>query len=250
MPIPLSRRNFIRLTAAGSVLSPGVLSLAGEPARPFTIAKIAGAPRARGVAYGQQFREGVRAFLEKEVYGVFAGKPMSRPEMTRYAAECREELAGYSPEVAAELDGMAEGAGITGEEAVLLSLHEELTHAKMRAPGHCTAFAIGAPRTSGGGAFVGQTWDWMESVAGLSSMLDWKRAEGPSVLAYGFPGLPCGAGINSAGIALCWTSAALDASAARRSRGIRRKSPRRWTAWLKARASPRRKRSCFPCTKS
>ncbi len=40
-------------------------------------------------------------------------------------------------------------------------------------------------------------------------MTPWRRPEGVSVLAYGFPGMPMGAGVNSEGIALCWTSAAL-----------------------------------------
>src|SRR5262249_1707106 len=55
--------------------------------------------------------------------------------------------------------------------------------------------------------YVGQTWDWMTSVAGLSSVVLWKRPEGPDLLGYGYPGLWCGAGLNTAGIALCWTSA-------------------------------------------
>jgi hypothetical protein len=48
----------------------------------------------------------------------------------------------------------------------------------------------------------------MQSVFGLSSMLHWKRTEGPSLLSYAYPGLWVGAGLNSAGLALCWTSAA------------------------------------------
>src|SRR5262249_54523389 len=38
-----------------------------------------------------------------------------------------------------------------------------------------------------------------------SSILLWKRPEGASLLAYAYPGLWVGAGLNSAGIALCWT---------------------------------------------
>ncbi len=38
-------------------------------------------------------------------------------------------------------------------------------------------------------------------------MLLWKRTDGPSVISYSYPGLWTGAGVNSAGIALCWTSA-------------------------------------------
>jgi hypothetical protein len=49
----------------------------------------------------------------------------------------------------------------------------------------------------------------MPTVAGMSSMLEWRRDDGPSLLAYAFPGLWVGAGLNSSGLALCWTSAAL-----------------------------------------
>jgi len=49
----------------------------------------------------------------------------------------------------------------------------------------------------------------MQSVFGLSSMVLWRRKEGPSVLGYGFPGLWIGAGLNDRGLALCWTSANL-----------------------------------------
>jgi hypothetical protein len=74
---------------------------------------------------------------------------------------------------------------------------------------HCTAVAIGPPDTADSRTLVGQTWDWMESVFGLSRIIEWRREEGPSLLAYGYPGLWTGAGLNSAGIALTWTSADL-----------------------------------------
>jgi hypothetical protein len=57
----------------------------------------------------------------------------------------------------------------------------------------------------------------MQSVAGKSRVVEWRRPEGVSVLAYGFPGMPMGAGVSSEGIALCWTSAAL---------GDKKQSPR------------------------
>jgi hypothetical protein len=113
------------------------------------------------------------------------------------------------PIIADELEGMAEGTGLRIEEHVLITLHEELYHKGVLPPvSHCTAVAVAPPETKTQ-TFVGQTWDWMQSVAGMSSILSWRRAEGPSVLAYAFPGLWVGAGLNSAGIALCWTSADL-----------------------------------------
>ena len=105
---------------------------------------------------------------------------------------------------------MAEGSGLRLEEHVLLTLHEELYHRGVLPPvPHCTAVAVGKPETRDGIAYVGQTWDWMPSVAGMSTMLEWRRSDGPSVLAYAFPGLWVGAGLNANGLALCWTSADL-----------------------------------------
>lgn len=108
------------------------------------------------------------------------------------------------------LKGMAEGVGLRLEEILLSTLHEELYHRGVLPPiEHCTAIESGPPSTADGNTYVGQTWDWMTTVYGLSSMLLWKRTGGPSVLAYAYPGLWAGAGLNSAGIALTWTSAAL-----------------------------------------
>ena len=105
-----------------------------------------------------------------------------------------------------ELQGIAEGSRLSLDEAVVITLHEEVGK-KESSPKvhHCTALAAGPPDTNDGNMYVGQNWDWMRSAYGLSSMLLWKRSEGPSVLAYSYPGMWIGAGLNSSGIALCWT---------------------------------------------
>ena len=103
------------------------------------------------------------------------------------------------------MEGIAEGSGLKLEEVVLINNHEELWHRGLvPAVPHCTVFGSAPPDTKDGDTFVCQTWDWMESVYGLSSMLLWKRPEGPSLLGYAYPGLWAGAGLNSAGLALCW----------------------------------------------
>jgi hypothetical protein len=130
--------------------------------------------------------------------------------MLRYADQCRKAIRSYSTTITEELEGLAEGADLRVEEAVLITLHEELYHrGVLPSVDHCTVAAAGPPHTRDGHTYVGQTWDWMTSVFGLSSMLLWQRpaSEGPSVLSYAYPGLWCGAGLNSTGLALCWTSA-------------------------------------------
>ncbi len=176
------------------------------PEPPLTV--LAGKPRDRGRRYGQQFKDGIHAFLDKEIYQSFLQKPSPRADLLRYAGACSKVIRDYTPVIHDELEGMAEGCGLRLEELVLITLHEELYHRSVLPKiEHCTAVALGPPDTRDGHTYVGQTWDWMRSVVGLSSMLLWKRPEGPSLLAYAYPGLWVGAGLNSAGLALCWTSA-------------------------------------------
>jgi hypothetical protein len=215
-----NRRMFLRSAAgACAVLTGGGYggrihgeerTAAQKTPQPFSLKVFAGSPRERGRAYGKQFASAIDEFLQREVYKAFTDRPSSKDAMLRYAAACGAEVKKLSPALAEEVEGIAEGAGKTPEELVLMSLHEELYHkSPLPMHGHCTAVAAGPPTTSDGHTYVGQTWDWMQSVAGMSSLNLLQRKDGPSLLAYGFPGLWVGAGINSAGLALCWTSAAL-----------------------------------------
>jgi isopenicillin-N N-acyltransferase-like protein len=169
-----------------------------------------GKPKERGQAYGKQFRDAIRAFLQKEIYEAFVGKPSTKEQMLAYGAACAKVVRAECPMVAEEFQGIAGGAGLTFDEIVLINLHEEFYHrTELPKHGHCTAVAVGPPDTADKHTYVGQTWDWMQSVAGKSSVSEWRRGDGVNMLAYGFPGMPTGAGVNAAGLALCWTSAAL-----------------------------------------
>jgi isopenicillin-N N-acyltransferase-like protein len=176
---------------------------------------ITGTARERGEAYGRTFSAAIREFYASEIQQPFVGHPASQQELLDYASQCSDVIREECPIIAEELDGIAAGSGLSLHEIVLINLHEELYH---RGPlpkpglpkhGHCTAVAL-APSETGGPTFVGQTWDWMQTVAGKSSVCEWRREDGASVLAYGFPGMPFGAGMNEHGIAMCWTSAALE----------------------------------------
>jgi hypothetical protein len=189
--------------ALGTFEQPAVL--------PFPMATvIEGQPRERGRAYGTMNREAIRDFLQNEIYAAFIGKPSSKEQLLEYAAACLKVVLEECPNVADEFQGIAEGAGLSFPEIILTNLHEELYHrTELPKQGHCTAVAVAPPDTGSRHTYVGQTWDWMQTVAGKSRVMEWRRPEGVSVLAYGFPGMPMGAGVNSAGLALCWTSASL-----------------------------------------
>ncbi len=200
-----SRRQFLGRAALGA-LALGTRLGAQEKRLEHGLTVISGTPRERGRAYGSAFKDAIRAFLDREICASFVGKPNAKDAMLRFAEACGKAIRSYSPLVHEEMEGMAEGSGLRLEEHVLLTNHEELWHrGAIPAQPHCTVFGA-APPDTGGDTFVCQTWDWMENVYGLSSMLHWKRTEGPSVLAYAYPGLWTGAGMNAKGLALCWHS--------------------------------------------
>jgi len=216
MAVSVGRRRFLQ-NAAGLVavagMGPAGAAAPAKPASPpppapdHALTVISGRPRERGRRYGHLFKDAIRAFLDKEIYGAFAKKPANRDDFLRYAAACIKPIAKQAPIVMEELEGMAEGSGLSLEEQVLVTCHEELWHqGLLPTASHCTAIACGPPDTCDGNSYVGQNWDWMTRLYGLSRVLLWKRTEGPSVIGYAYPGLWIGAGLNSAGVALCWTS--------------------------------------------
>jgi hypothetical protein len=212
----------LAVVSAIALCVPGPAQPQAESVREFAPAGILeGSPKERGQAYGKQQRVAIRDFLEKEVYAAFAGKPATKQQMLQYASSCAKVVRAECPLVAEEFQGVAQGAGLSFDEIVLINLHEELYHrTELPQHGHCTAVAVGPPDTGNKHTYVGQTWDWMQSVAGKSCVTEWRRGEGVSVLAYGFPGMPMGAGVNEAGIALCWTSAGLGVKGQRPRVGI------------------------------
>jgi isopenicillin-N N-acyltransferase-like protein len=202
---------FVGFLGASACLAPALAQPKGDAPREFAPARVlAGGPRARGLAYGMQFRGAIRAFLQKEIDAAFVGRPATKEQMLEYAAACGKVVRAECPLIAEEAQGIADGAGLTFDEVVLINLHEEFYHrTDLPVLGHCTAVAVAPPDTGDKHTYVGQTWDWMQSVAGKSQVTQWRRPDGVSVLAYGFPGMPAGAGLNEEGLALCWTSAAL-----------------------------------------
>jgi hypothetical protein len=208
MSLAPTRRRFLQLSALALTGAAPPAARQAPVVRAHTLTVVSGKPRERGRRYGKAFQDGIRAFLDQEIYAAFVKKPSPRDEMLRYAGACARAVHDYSPAIHDELEGMAEGSGVRLEELVLMNLHEELWHkGVLPKVEHCTAVAVGPPQTKDRHTYVGQTWDWMTTVAGVSTMLLWRRPEGPSVLAYAYPGLWVGAGLNSAGLALTWTSA-------------------------------------------
>src|SRR5262249_60338691 len=114
----------------------------------------------RGRAYGNRFREAIRDFLQKEIDAAFVGRPSTKEQMLRYASACGQVVRAECPLVAEESQGIADGAGLTFEEIVLINLHEEFYHrTDLPGHGHCTPVALRPPGTGHQHTHVPHTLD-------------------------------------------------------------------------------------------
>ncbi len=105
-------------------------------------------------------------------------------------------FAQYCPLMVEELRGIAKGAKISFEEALLLQIRGEIIYA---AVGGCTSFVFSRNTTKNGTVIAGQNWDYPLDLD-LLHILHVTPDDGPAQLMMTFAGLTSYMGINAAGI--------------------------------------------------
>ncbi|MEU6407014.1 C45 family peptidase [Streptomyces sp. NPDC046985] len=165
--------------------------------------RAAGAPREIGRAHGAAVAAPLRAFLDDGLARLnhLTARPVSLTELLPSIALYRAETTVRLPDLAEEVAGLAEGAGITEDEAWLLQLRREVMGRRgVPAAGDCTAYARAAP---GGPPVLAQTVDQNADLDRNVAVVHVDRAGSPRrVLALSFAGLLCFMGLNSDGLAI------------------------------------------------
>jgi isopenicillin-N N-acyltransferase-like protein len=106
-----------------------------------------------------------------------------------------------------ELEGIAEGAGVTAEDVLALNVRTEVmfgldARAGRAAAKECTAIGAAPPATRDGHVFVAQNWDWKPPTRETCVLLAMRPTGRPSFVTLVEAGLLAKAGMNDAGIAL------------------------------------------------
>lgn len=175
------------------------------PSHTFPHYRVSGPPRQRGRAYG--------AVARREIEGSVAGyarvfdhyQGWSWSEVQRRARGFLPVIADFSPAVAEELAGIAEGANLEVEDVVALNTRSEMMFAssgEIEAL-ECTAFCLTPEATRTGTFIAGQNWDWLSHARQTSIVLEVRRDDGPDFMTVVEAGLLMKVGLNSAGVGLC-----------------------------------------------
>jgi isopenicillin-N N-acyltransferase-like protein len=161
-----------------------------------------GDPFECGYQHGAARAEALHAFIDDGLCRLnrILRTPVSmtslRPMLDAYQAH----IAAATPLLAEELRGLAQGADISAEQAVLLQLRREIMgYQRIPTMGDCTTYA----RSSGGHSVLAQTIDLNGDLEDHISVLDVGRtASSRRALVLTFGGLLGYLGVNSDGLAV------------------------------------------------
>ena len=145
-----------------------------------------GAPRERGRQHGEALREAIGACVA--IYR--AAIPGNEAALRARAAEFGAEVARYAPDLADEIEGIAEGADLDPLWIHVLNARSEM----MSSADGCTA--VFSPSAG----LLGQTWDWIEPLEKLFFVLRVERPDGHRIATVTEPGIVGKIGLSTAGL--------------------------------------------------
>jgi isopenicillin-N N-acyltransferase-like protein len=173
---------------------------------PVKTVRMRGTDFAAGVAYGQQAADEIRTSIERYT-AVFADAGVgSWADARSLALEYRDAVAAYAPGSVAQMEGIAQGAGLELGDVLALNTRSELMFGIRAADfpeDGCTSVAVGPERSANGHALLSQNWDWTEAAGESVVLLVREAHDRPGYISLVEAGLLAKTGMNSAGFGLC-----------------------------------------------
>ena len=185
-----------------------------------TVLELSGPPYEMGFQHGRAHAEAIGHFARERVRLAgdpqWSGQSLSREDVLALAEACAAEHRRYSPELTAELQGMADGAGLSLAELIVVSGFTDFIDTAYNAAGserrtpvaahegadNCTAFLIPKNRAENAQALYGQTWDMHDSATPHVILISGKSAGKPAFLVFTTAGCVGMIGMNAAGVTL------------------------------------------------
>ena len=171
------------------------------------ILTVAGTPAEIGAAHGERFAAEVRSYLEARARLAAEGTDLDRSGIVDLARRMLPAHRDYDPDLTTEMEAMAEAAGITPAEAVIVGGYTDFIDT-VRALAHgraiedtCTA-ALTPDGTSEGAGFLAQTWDMHATATPHVFMLEVTPNGAPGALVFTTHGTLGQIGMNEAGVAI------------------------------------------------
>ena len=180
---------------------------------PIRILDASGSPEQIGKTHGAAYAEEIRRYTDDRVglvaSGLWSGGPISRTEVLAIAESMLGAHEAFDPDLFVELCAMADAAGITPAEAVVVGGFTDFVDTVRAVVGgtapetviedDCTATIVPDHRANGAG-FFGQTWDMHDTATDHVVLLRLRPDDAPASLVFTTTGCLGQIGMNSEGV--------------------------------------------------
>ncbi|MFW6195123.1 MAG: C45 family autoproteolytic acyltransferase/hydrolase [Chloroflexota bacterium] len=166
--------------------------------------EVSGSPREMGRQTGEAFRELVRGWsgLVVERFNTGSGTPITHEQALGVARSALRVAEDHSPDVVEELRGVAEGAGVSVEQVMLVNVKNQLS-AALRGSHGCTTVAAEPRATEDGAGIIGQNWNNDPAADEYSVVLTRRPLDAPASMSWLQPGVAGYMGVGETGMAVC-----------------------------------------------
>ncbi len=142
---------------------------------------LSGQPADIGYAHGKalcvQLKENYSIYLNM----ISTNTGQSEQAIVDLARRFLPEVEKAAPELLAEMEGIAQGAGVSLETILVLNCRSELAFPDQLAT-QCTVVGLTGNRTVSGKGVIAQNWDWLPAVKANVAFLRIEPAAGPRAL--------------------------------------------------------------------
>ncbi|MGH2418771.1 MAG: C45 family autoproteolytic acyltransferase/hydrolase [Candidatus Limnocylindria bacterium] len=161
---------------------------------PFPLYHASGSHRELGRQHGEQAREQIRTHLAS----LQRSTGLATARFEARALRFRPLFTEYCPHLLEEVEGLAEGAGVTLAGALAVNIRGALGVVPDEG---CTAFVVGRDGTASGEALIGQNSDMLAENLPCAYVLRLEPDDKPAILIWTFGGMIGYHGLNGAGVA-------------------------------------------------
>ncbi len=180
---------------------------------PIRVLDLAGDAETMGHMHGDTHRDEIQAYCDERIElvmsGLWSGGPLERDAVLEIAEACVPAHHAHDENLHAEMLAMADAAGISAAEAVVVggftdfvdTVRAELggVHPDSAFEDDCTAFIVPDHLADGAG-FYGQTWDMHDSATDYVVLLRLRPSDAPAALVFTTTGCLGQIGMNELGV--------------------------------------------------
>jgi len=169
-----------------------------------------GSPMEIGRQHGESLKEEIHELYDKLLHFYTDYTPSSdERSIVGFAGRYIESTQKHALDLIEEIDGIAEGAGLSFEKVFFMNCYDEMAYyneLKDQVNG-CTLFLANGRATTDQRTYMGQGWDMEQFFYPvIISISPEKSSTNPKLIMLTHPGIVGGAGINEHGLTLIWST--------------------------------------------